>query len=78
MRSHGTASRFPWDYGEVGIHTYQTHYWLRENLLNKIYSAAVVSHKTGLPITKPLTMAYPDDRPWTVCMKRIFSATICL
>lgn len=61
MRSHGTASRFPWDYGEVGIHTYQTHYWLRENLLNKIYSAAVVSHKTGLPITKPLTMAYPDD-----------------
>lgn len=61
MRSHGTASRFPWDYGQVGISTYQTHYWLRENLLNKIYSTAIVSHKIGTPVTKPLTMVYPDD-----------------
>ena len=61
MRSHGTESRFPWDYGNLGISTYQTHYWLRENLLNKIYSTAITSHKTGLPVTEPLTMAYPED-----------------
>lgn len=61
MRSHGTTSRFPWDYGSLGISTYKTHYWLRENLLNKIYSTAIVSNKTGLPVTEPLTMVYPED-----------------
>lgn len=61
MRSHGTSSRFPWDYGDVGIANYQTHYWLRENMLNKIYSTAVSSHKTGLSMTAPLSMVYPDD-----------------
>lgn len=61
MRSHGTTSRFPWDYGSLGISTYQTHYWLRENLLNKIYSTAIVSNKTGLPVTEPMAMAYPGD-----------------
>lgn len=61
MRSHGTTSRFPWDYGELGKRTYQTHYWLRENLLNKIYSEAVNAHKTGQAMTEPLTMVYPED-----------------
>ena len=61
MRSHGTTSRFPWDYGELGKGTYQSHYWLRENLLNKIYSEAVIAHKTGQAMTEPLTMAYPED-----------------
>ena len=62
MRSHGTSSRFPWDYGNAGVGVYQTCYWLRENLLNKIYSTAIVSHKTGQAVTKPLTMEYPEDR----------------
>ena len=61
MRSHGTSSRFPWDYSTVGKETYKAHYWLRENLLNKIYSSAIYSHKTGLPMTETLTMKYPDD-----------------
>ena len=61
MRSNGTTSRFPWDYGELGKGTYQTHYWLRENLLNKIYSEAVIAHKTGQAMTEPLIMAYPED-----------------
>ena len=61
MRSHGTTSRFPWDYGNVSVATYQQHYWLRENLLNKIYSSAISSSMTGYPITSALTMEYPDD-----------------
>ncbi len=61
MRSHGTTSRFPWDYGNASVATYQQHYWLRENLLNKIYSSAINSNITGSPITTPLTMEYPDD-----------------
>lgn len=62
MRSHGTTSRFPWDYGNAGIGSYKSCYWLRENLLNKVYSTAIVSHQTGLPVTKALTMEYPQDR----------------
>lgn len=61
MRSHGNMTRFPWDFGAVGKSVYKTHYWLRENLLNKIYSSAVSSSKTGLPMTETLTMAYPYD-----------------
>ena len=61
MRSHGTSSRFPWDYGAAAEATYKQHYWLRENLLNKIYSSAIKSSITGYPITTPLTMEYPFD-----------------
>lgn len=60
MRAHGTSSRFPWDYGTVGKKTYQKYYWLRENLVDKIYSSNIASNKTGLPLTTALNMEYPN------------------
>ena len=60
MRAHGTSSRFPWDYGTVGKKTYQKYYWLRENLVDKIYSSNISSSKTGLPLTVALNMEYPN------------------
>ena len=62
MRTHGTTSRFPWDYGALGESTYKTHYWLRENILNKIYSTAIAAHKTGSTIVTPLTMEYSAEQ----------------
>lgn len=59
MRSHGSSSRFPWDYGKVGEKTYQKYFWLRENLVNTIYSANIYSNQTGIPLTMPLAMEYP-------------------
>ena len=56
MRTHGTTSRFPWDYGALGESTYKTHYWLRENILNKIYSTAIVLPVLCAAIATPLLM----------------------
>lgn len=61
MRAHGQTSRFPWDYGKTGEKTYLKYYWLRENLLNTIYSTAIKSNKKGTPVATPLTMEYPNE-----------------
>lgn len=35
-------------------------YWLRENLLDMIYSYAIYSHKTGIPMTQAMALAFPE------------------
>lgn len=61
MRSHGTETRFPWDFGTEGESVYKKYYWLRENLLDSIYSSAVEAGKTGAPMMQALAMAYPEQ-----------------
>lgn len=62
MRAHGNTSRMPWDYGEIGKTTYQKYYWLRENLLNTIYSSAVDSSISGLPMMRAFALEYPEQQ----------------
>lgn len=62
MRAHGQPSlRDPWGYGEQAEATFQTHYWLRENLLDSIYSAAVRAHNTGAPMVQAMALAFPGQ-----------------
>ena len=61
MRSHGTRTRMPWDFGTEGEKTYKLSYWLRENMLNTIYSSAIDSSITGLPIMRAFALEFPKE-----------------
>ena len=62
MRPHGKATRDPWDYGEAAVASYKFDAWVRENLLNYIYNAAVVAHESGIPIMRSMAVAFPHER----------------
>lgn len=59
MRLHGQGERDPWHFGDTASSTFVTHYWLRENLLDKIYSSAINANKTGRAIVQPMAVAFP-------------------
>jgi len=61
MRPHGKASRDPWDFGEAAVASYKFDAWVRENLLNYIYNAAVVAHESGIPIMRSMAVAFPHE-----------------
>ena len=61
MRSHGRTPREPWEYGEAAVRNYKRYAWVRENLLDYIYDAAVQAHQTGLPMMRSLAVAYPQE-----------------
>lgn len=62
MRAHGTVPREPWEYSDETVRIYKKYAWVRENLLDYLYSAAVAAHRTGLPMMRPLPLAYPDQQ----------------
>ena len=61
MRLHGQGNQDPWHWGDTATETFVSHYWLRENLLNKIYSSAIIANKTGSPMSKSMAVAYPGN-----------------
>lgn len=63
MREHGVGknSANPWYYGTTAENVFTKFYWLRENMVDMIYSAAVNSGKYGSLVTTPLVTAYPED-----------------
>ncbi|MHB9131816.1 MAG: TIM-barrel domain-containing protein [Armatimonadota bacterium] len=61
MRCHGTEPREPWEFGDACVPIYKQYAWLRENLLDYIYSAAVDAHHTGIPLMRALPLAFPGD-----------------
>lgn len=61
MRPHGKAPRDPWYYGDAAVTSYKTFAWVRENLLNYIYNAAVIANKTGIPIMRSMAVAFPSE-----------------
>jgi alpha-D-xyloside xylohydrolase len=60
-RAHGMTTRLPWDYGETADHIFRQYAKLRYHLLPYIYSMAVKSHQTGLPLIRPLVLDYSND-----------------
>src|SRR5690606_17657392 len=62
MRAHGTQAREPWEYGSQAVKNYRKFAWVRENLLDYLYDAAVESHQTGIPMLRPLAMEFPSER----------------
>lgn len=62
MRAHGTRTRCPWDFGDTAVAVYKKYYHLRENIVNKLYSSAVKSSKTGLPMMQAMVLAFPEQK----------------
>lgn len=62
MRSHGISiDKSPWNFGEEACEQFKKYFAIRERILDTVYSSAVKASKTGLPMVKPLAMAYPFD-----------------
>ncbi len=61
MRAHGKQPREPWTYGEEAAQIALKYLKLRYRLLPYIYTQAVWSSQTGLPVVRPLVLEYQDD-----------------
>jgi alpha-D-xyloside xylohydrolase len=61
VRAHGKQPREPWTYGPEVEAIARRYLKLRYRLLPYIYSEAVRSTQTGLPMVRPLVLEYPDD-----------------
>jgi alpha-D-xyloside xylohydrolase len=60
-RAHGMTTRLPWEYGETVERIFRQYAKLRYHLLPYINSMAVKSHRTGLPLIRPLVLEYSTD-----------------
>ena len=62
-RLHSNHSdRLPWQYGPAADASARKFLNLREQLLPYTYSAAVEATRTGLPMTRPMYLAYPGEQ----------------
>ncbi|MBE6727387.1 MAG: hypothetical protein E7562_01925 [Ruminococcaceae bacterium] len=63
MREHGNTSTdmLPWTYSADAKQNFINYYNVREVLIDHIYSGALKSGNTGIPMVQTLAMAYPGD-----------------
>jgi alpha-glucosidase (family GH31 glycosyl hydrolase) len=67
MRYHGTTPREPWEFGDDAVAIYKRHAWLRENLLPYIARSVQEANATGVPLMRPMPMAFPDSPELSNC-----------
>ncbi len=61
-RLHGSISyRVPWNYGEEAVDTLRFFTRLKMSLMPYIYSSAVETSKTGIPIMRSMVMEFTQD-----------------
>ncbi|MBB5264781.1 alpha-D-xyloside xylohydrolase [Catenibacillus scindens] len=61
-RLHGsTTYRVPWNYGEEAVDTLRFFTRLKMSLMPYIYSSAVQTSRTGVPMMRAMAMEFPDD-----------------
>lgn len=63
MRYHGTAPREPWEYSPYAVDVYRRYAWLRENLLPYAWHHAVLAHRTGMSVLRPMTAEPGTELP---------------
>lgn len=61
MRAHGKQPHEPWTYGPQAEAIARQYLKLRYRLLPYIYSQAVRSAREGLPLARPMALAFQDD-----------------
>ncbi len=54
--------RLPWNYGERGVRMARELFQLRYRLLPYIYTCAWETHRTGMPLCRPLYLHWPDHQ----------------
>jgi len=76
-RAHGMTTRLPWDYGEEAERIFREYTRLRYRLLPYIYTYAALAHETGLPLMRPMALAFPDDPcAYTLDLQYMFGAEL--
>jgi alpha-D-xyloside xylohydrolase len=61
MRLHGIGPREPWSYGAEAERVAMAALELRYRLLPYLRDAVEQSARTGLPVQRPMVLAFPDD-----------------
>ncbi|MEU0147940.1 alpha-xylosidase [Streptomyces sp. NPDC006288] len=61
-RLHGSSSyRVPWEFGDEAVDVARQFTRLKHRLMPYLYAAAVETHRTGVPMMRPLLLEFPDD-----------------
>lgn len=60
-RAHGPIQREPWAFGERALHVFRHYAKLRYRLMPYVWSSAVKSVETSLPVMRPLVLDWQDD-----------------
>lgn len=61
IRAHGKTAHEPWTYGKEAERIARKYLKLRYRLLPYIYSQAVRSSKTGIPVVRPMVLEFQND-----------------
>ncbi len=62
MRFHGMGAREPWSFGDEALPYVRAALELRYRLIPYIEAALAESAATGLPLTRPMALAFPEQR----------------
>ena len=60
-RMHGDSPREPWFFGETALRIVRKYIHLRYRLFLYLYSTAIESHRTGMPVIRPMPLLFPED-----------------
>ena len=61
-RLHGHRSyRVPWLFDEEAVDVLRIFLALKHRLMPYLFGAAVTAHREGLPVMRPMALAFPDD-----------------
>ena len=61
-RLHGSRSyRVPWNFDEEAVDVARTFTRLKLSLMPYLYAASVATTETGIPMMRPMFLAFPDD-----------------
>jgi alpha-D-xyloside xylohydrolase len=61
-RLHGNQSyRVPWLFDDEAVEVLRRFAALKHRLMPYLFDAAVTAHTTGLPVLRPMALAFPDD-----------------
>jgi alpha-D-xyloside xylohydrolase len=62
-RFHGSSSyRVPWAFDDAAVEVTRRFTKLKLSLMPYLYAAGLESSRTGLPVMRPMALAFPDDR----------------
>lgn len=61
-RCHGKTAREPWQFGDRAEMIFREFLEQRHRLLPYLYSMSYRTHRTGIPMIRPVVMEYPKDR----------------
>lgn len=61
MQVHMTSNLGPWDFGEEALEIFRDYAVLRTRLFPYLYDAVHESARSGLPVIRPMVLAFQDD-----------------